>query len=53
MNAQDLCAALKPVMTTVTVDGLTGEGMTWTADGEVNKAPKAVKIVNGAYTAME
>ena len=31
---------------------LTGEGMTWTADGEPNKAPKAVKIVDGVYTAM-
>ena len=39
-------------MVEITVDGLTGEGMTWTADGEPNKAPKAVKIVNGAYAAM-
>lgn len=53
MNAQDLCEVLKTTMPTVTVDGLTGEGMTWTADGEVNKAPKAVKIVEGVYTAME
>ena len=35
----------------MTFDGLTGEGMTWTADGEPNKAPKAVKIVDGVYTA--
>ena len=27
-------------------------GMTWTADGEANKAPKAVVIENGAYKAM-
>ncbi len=33
-------------------DGLTGEGMTWDADGEPSKAPKAMKIVDGAYTAM-
>ncbi|MDD3206421.1 MAG: ABC transporter substrate-binding protein [Lachnospiraceae bacterium] len=52
MNAQDLCEVLKTAMTTITIDGLTGEGMSWTADGEVNKAPKAVKIVNGVYTAM-
>ncbi len=52
MSAQDLCELLKTAMPTITVDGLTGSGMTWTADGEVNKAPKAVKIVNGVYTAM-
>ena len=52
MSAQDLCAILKTAMTEISVDGLTGAGMTWTADGEVNKAPKAVKIVNGVYTAM-
>lgn len=52
MSAQDICATLKTAMTTISLDGLTGAGMTWTADGEVNKAPKAVKIVNGAYTAM-
>ncbi|MDD3660228.1 MAG: ABC transporter substrate-binding protein [Lachnospiraceae bacterium] len=53
MSAQDICAALKTAMTTISVDGLTGAGMTWTADGEVNKAPKAVKIENGAYVAMQ
>ena len=53
MSAQDICAALKTAMTTISVDGLTGAGMTWTADGEVNKAPKAVKIENGAYAAMQ
>lgn len=52
MSAQELCELLKTAMPTITVDGLTGAGMTWTADGEVNKAPKAVKIVDGVYTAM-
>lgn len=52
MSAQDICTALKTAMTEISVDGLTGAGMTWTADGEVNKAPKAVKIQDGAYTAM-
>ena len=34
--------------------GLTGgeDGITWTADGEPNKSPKAVVIKDGAYTAM-
>ena len=52
MSISDICEALKGAMTTVSVNGLTGEGMTWSADGEPNKAPKAVKITNGVYTLM-
>lgn len=52
MSASDICEALKPVMTTITVDGLTGEGITWSADGEPTKSPKAVVISGGAYKAM-
>lgn len=52
MDASAICEAMKTAMTEITVDGLTGEGMTWTADGEPNKAPKAVQIKDGAYTAM-
>ena len=52
MDASTLCDALKVAMTEITVDGLTGEGMQWEATGEVNKAPRAMKIENGAYTAM-
>ena len=52
MSVSEMCEAMKTGMTQITLDGLTGEGMTWTADGEPSKAPKAVKIVNGAYTAM-
>lgn len=40
----DICNALKAAMPEITVDGLTGAGMTWSADGEPSKAPKAVKI---------
>ena len=32
-----------------TTDGLTGEGMTWSEDGSVSKAPRAVVIQDGAY----
>lgn len=45
--------ALKGAMTQITVDGLTGEGMTWVATGEVNKAPRAVIIQEGAYVSAE
>ena len=49
MSASDICDALKPAMTEISIDGLTGSDMVWNANGEPNKAPKAVKIVNGAY----
>ncbi len=52
MSVSDICDALKEAMTAISVDGLTGTGMTWKSTGEVNKAPKAVKIVNGVYTAQ-
>ena len=53
MSASDICTAVQSAMTQITVDGLTGAGMSWTADGEVNKAPKAVVIKDGVYVAMD
>lgn len=52
MSASDLCDAIKPVMTTINIDGLTGTGMSWSESGEVNKDPKAVVIKNGEYVGM-
>ena len=49
MSAADICEALVGVMTTISVDGLTGQGMTWDASGAVSKAPMAVVIKDGAY----
>ena len=49
MSVSDICEAMKVAMTEITIDGLTGEGMTWTEDGEPHKEPKAVMIVDGAY----
>lgn len=53
MDASAICDAVKGAMTQISVDGLTGAGMSWTADGEVNKDPKAVVIKDGAYVAMD
>ncbi|MBR5577728.1 MAG: ABC transporter substrate-binding protein [Lachnospiraceae bacterium] len=53
MSVSDLCEAMKTAMGEINLTGLTGTNMTWTEDGEVNKDPKAVKIVDGAYTAMQ
>lgn len=54
MSYADLCEILISVFSDsgFAVDGITGEGMTWTAEGEVNKAPKAVVIENGAYVGL-
>ena len=49
MSAAEICEALVGVITTISVDGLTGQGMTWAASGEVSKAPMAVVIENGVY----
>ena len=51
MSVSDLCEGMKTAMTEVTVEGLTGT-ITWTADGEPSKDPKAVVITDGAYKAM-
>ncbi len=52
-STSDICEALKTAMTQISVDGLTGAGMTWAATGEVNKAPMAVTIKNGTYVSAE
>jgi len=52
MSASEICDALKASMTQITINGLTGENMSWEASGEPNKAPKAVIIKDGAYSAL-
>lgn len=52
MSVSEIGDAMKAAMTQISVDGVTGDAMTWVATGEVNKAPKAVVIKNGAYSAM-
>ena len=50
-SPEDACEALIATFTGAdfAVDGLTGNGMTWSANGEVAKAPFVVAIVDGAY----
>ena len=52
MSISDMCNAIKGAMTQISINGVTGLNMTWTADGEPNKAPKGMVIKNGAYVAM-
>ena len=51
---EEICEILVSVFSdsNFSVDGITGEGMTWTANGEVNKAPKAVVIKDGVYVGL-
>ncbi len=49
MTAAEICEKLVAVMPEMVVDGLTGEGMTWSASGEVSKAPMAIVIKDGVY----
>ena len=53
MSAEDLCAAMIEQFTSMTFDGLTGDGMTWDASGAVSKSPKGMVIENGAYVGLD
>lgn len=50
MDISEMCEAMKTAMTEITLDGLTGAGMTWDASGAPSKEPKAMVIKDGAYT---
>ena len=53
MSAEEINEILVEQFTSMTFDGLTGEGMTWEATGEVSKSPMAVVIENGVYVGKE
>jgi len=53
MDAKAIGDVAVAAMTSISVDGLTGTGMTWAATGEVSKAPMAVIIKSGAYVSAE
>lgn len=52
-SASAICDKLKAAITKLTFDGLTGNGMTWSAEGAVSKNPKAVVIKDGSYSALQ
>ncbi len=49
MDYTDICDAMMDAMVNISIDGLTGSGMTWAATGEPEKEPKAAMIVDGVY----
>lgn len=54
MDAQTICDKLIAIFTdpSFTIDGLTGDGMSWSTTGEVSKAPKGMVIQGGVYVGM-
>lgn len=52
MSTEEICEAMIAGMQDIELTGLTGT-ITWSADGEPEKEPKAVVIEGGAYKAME
>lgn len=53
MSVSDICDALEKTMVEISIDGLTGSGITWNEAGDPNKEPKAVRIENGVYVHMD
>ena len=53
-SAEDLCGILISVLSdpAFSVDGVTGEKMQWSSNGEVNKAPKGMVIQGGVYVGL-
>ncbi len=51
-SAADICAALQEQFKGLSVDGLTGKGMTWDENGMISKAPAAMVITDGVYVPM-
>jgi len=52
-DAGTLCDTLIEQFTSMTFNGLTGEGVTWGADGAVSKSPKGMVIQDGGYVGMD
>ncbi len=48
MEVSAIGDAMKAAMTQITLDGVTGAGITWDSTGEPTKIPKVVKIVSGS-----
>ena len=53
MSAEEICDIMIAQFTTMSFDGLTGNGMTWGTNGEVTKSPKGMVIQNGVYVGLD
>lgn len=52
MSAEELNDLMIEQFTTMSFDGLTGAGATWSENGQVNKDPKGMVIQGGVYVGM-
>ena len=52
MSAEEINDLMIEQFSSMTFDGITGEGMTW-SDGAVSKSPKGMVITDGAYVGMD
>ena len=52
-DAEDLCAKMIEQFTSMVFNGVTGENVRWSANGEVTKDPKGMVIKNGAYVGLD
>ena len=53
MSSEELNDLMIEQFTTMTFSGLTGDAITWGADGQVSKEPRGMVIQNGAYVGMD
>ena len=53
MDAKTLCGKMIEQFTTMTFNGVTGENVKWSKNGEVTKDPKGMVIKNGAYVGLD
>ncbi len=51
MDASEVGDLMTTAMTEITIDGVTGTGITWDTDGEPNKTPRVAKIEDGSIVA--
>lgn len=53
MSVSDICEAMKVGMTEASFTGTTGSDISWGEDGEPNKDPLVVEIVDGVYKLVD
>lgn len=53
MSISELCEACKKSMTNISFNGLTGQDIKWTSDGEPQKDPLIAVIKNGEYVLVD
>ena len=53
MSAEKICSLMIEQFTTMVFNGVTGENVRWSKNGEVTKDPKGMVIKDGAYAGLD